>query len=467
MNKIALLATLVGAMLQACAVGPQHEVPTVDLEPQFASATAAAFEAAQPEHAWWRSLQDDRLETLVDDALQNNHDLRAAYANVRAARALARIDRFDRYPVVTAGASSVRQHSSTARQFSSDRTETVHDLGLEAALEIDAFGAVSKAIDASTADYEAAVGDQRSVAVLVAAEVARSYIELRGAQEQLRVAKLNAENQRNTYELTVLLQEHGRGSELDVARAKAQLDTTLASIDPLEASVAGSIHRLGVLTGRQPSALTVQLSDVVAMPAIPAAVAIGDPDSLLRRRADIYAAERRLAAATARTGVETASLLPRIRLLGSVGFLAIGPSAPGDAGTSRASIGPFLSWPALDLGRVRAAVEAADARAEESIAAYEHTVLVALEETENALVGFTRTANRMAQLRQAEAASQRAVELAQSRFRNGIDSFLTVLDAERRLLETQNQLAQAEIDHALAFVAVYKALGGSWQYRVG
>lgn len=467
MNMTSYSPIIVAIMLQACVVGPEYEAPTTSLDTAFANAADSAFDVVEPEHAWWQTLRDDQLSTLIDDALANNRDLRAAAANVRSARALARIDRFDRYPVVTASASSVRERASTSRQFSADRTERVDDVGLEAAWEVDLFGAVSSSVDASTADYEATVGDQRALAVLVAAEVARGYVELRGAQQQLRVARMNAENQQDTYELTLLLDRHGRGSELDVARAKAQLDTTRASIEPLEAAVARSIHRLGVLTGRPPSALSGQLSEVVALPEIPDAVKIGDPDGLVRRRADILAAERRLAAATARTGIETANLFPRIHILGSIGFLATGSASPGVSGTERASMGPFLSWAAFDLGRVRAAIDAADARAEESLAAYEQAVLVALEETENALVDYARTANRKVQLQQAEIASRRAVELAQSRFRNGLDSFLTVLDSERRLLEAQNLLAVAEIEHAIAFVGVYRALGGSWQYRAG
>lgn len=467
MNRTAYATFVIAVMLQACAVGPDYEPPAANPGAEFAHATGRAFDDAEPEPAWWRSLRDERLSTLIDDALTNNRDLHAAVANVRSARAIARIDRFDRYPTVTASASSVRERTSASRRFSAERTETTDSVGLDAAWEIDVFGAVSGTVNASAAAYEAAVGDHRALAVLVAGEVARTYIELRGAQRQLQVARMNAENQESTYELTLLLDRHGRGSELDVVRARAQLDTTRASIDPLEAEVARAIHRLGVLTGRQPSALTGQLVDDTAIPEIPDAVAIGNPDSLIRRRADVHAAERRVAAATARIGIETANLFPRISLLGSVGYLATGSAAPGDSGTERASIGPFLSWAAFDLGRVRAAIDAADADAEASLANYEQAVLVALEETENALVGFARTASRKAQLQDAETASRRAVELAQARYRNGIDSFLTVLDAERRLLDTQTLLARAEIDHALAFVAVYKALGGSWQYRSG
>lgn len=467
MNRIAIAASLTALLLQACAVGPDYAAPALPDVAGFAHAEDAGFEPAEPEHAWWQALRDDQLSQLINEALANNLDLRAAVANVRAARALARIDRLDRYPVVTAGASSVRERSSTSRQISSSRTDTVDDIGLEAAWEVDVFGAVSASVDASAADYGAAVGEQRARAVLVAAEVAQAYVELRGAQQQLRVARMNVDNQQSTYELTLLLESRGRGSELDVVRARAQLETTRASMDPLQAEVSRAIHRLGVLTGKQPASLTASLSDDAAIPAIPDAVAVGDPESLLRRRADIFTAERRLAAATARVGVETADLFPQLRILGSVGYLAAGSAALGDAGTERASIGPFLSWAAFDLGRVRARIDAADARAEQSVANYEHAVLIALEETENAFVGFARTASRRAQLQHAEVASRRAVELAQARFRNGLDSFLSVLDAERRLLEAENLLARAEIDHALSFVAVYKALGGSWRYGAG
>lgn len=451
-------------LLSACAAGPDYVTPEVAAPAAFDRAEAALFSAAAPQEAWWRSLEDPALSKLVDEALRENHDLRIAQANLRAARAFLASDRLDRWPVVTAAASATRQQASNAAFAAQAGTETYYQAGFDASWELDFFGRLQRSVEASTADYEAAVAGRHDVAVTVAAEVARSFIELRGAQRRLAVARSNAANQRKSLELTRLLLEGGRGTRLDVARAEAQLETTLASIEPLEAAVARAIHRLGVLTGEQPAALRPTLAEPAPLPELPSVAAIGDPAGLLRRRADLRQAERKLAAATARIGIATADLFPRVTLLGSAAYLATSIDGLGEAASEQFSIGPFLSWAAFDLGRVRARVEAAGANADAQLAAYEQAVLRALEETENALVDYARARNREARLQVAAGANAEAVELARIRYRSGADDFLSVLDAERRLFETQDQLAAASVETSLAFVSLYKALGGGWEY---
>ena len=451
-------------LLTACAAGPDYVPPENKLTASFARADSVVYSSAQPEHDWWRSLHDALLSDLVDRALVENNDLQVASANIRASRALLRLQRFDAYPTVTASGSAIRQRSSETLQLADDRDETFYDAGFDAAWELDLFGRVARTSEATLAGHEAQIADQRALAVAVTAEVARVYLELRGAQLQLAVANRNAENQQHTLGLTEVLRDQGRGTNLDVARAEAQLATTRAIAESLQVDVARSIHRLGVLVGQPPASLVDLLSPSAPLPAVPAVIAIGDPAELLRRRADIHAAERRLAASTAEIGIATADLFPRITLTGSIGYLAGSGADFGRSGTERSVIGPFLSWPAFDLGRVHARIAAADANADALLASYEQTVLVALEETENALVAFARTASRQAHLDDAEKASSRAVTLAQSRFRNGLDSFLSVLDAERRLLEAESLLAQAATENALAFVSIYKALGGGWGF---
>jgi multidrug efflux system outer membrane protein len=244
------------------------------------------------------------------------------------------------------------------------------------------------------------------------------------------------------------------------------LHTTLAGLPPLEAARQQIIHRLGVLTGQAPTALAAELATVLPLPSLPALVNLGRPEDLLRRRPDIQAAERALAAATARIGMATADLFPRLTFNGQAGLAAGDFSGLSKAGADNYSFGPRLSWAALDLGRVRARLRAAGARAEGELAAYERTVLLALEETEDALVEFDRTLARREQLRSAAKAAEAAARLANDRYAGGVAEFLIVLDAQRTLLAIQGQLAQSETRAATSLVAIYKALGGGWELVV-
>jgi multidrug efflux system outer membrane protein len=460
-----LAALILPPGLCGCAVGPDF-VPPDYAAPATFEVRAEALIIAEPEVEWWASLGDASLDRLIANAVTANHDLRIAASNVLLARSLLGEGRFDRWPTVTASGSVVRQEQSEATSAPGfSKAVTVWDGGFDAIWELDFFGRVRRSIEALSAEYNTAVADRRNAFVIVTAEVARNYIELRGAQYRLGVAQQNARNQEQTFQLTRALLDGGRGTKLDIARAQSQLESTLASIPPLEAAVSRTIHRLAVLTGQPPGALYDKLEAPKPLPLLPQLVAIGDPATLLRRRPDVAAAEFQLAAATARIGVAIADLFPRVIVLGSAGYTALDDSDLGTSTAERFSVGPSLSWAAFDLGRVRARVSAAEAATEASLANYERTVLLALEETENALIDFTKSRQRLERLRVSTTASETAAELARLRYRNGADSFLTVLDAERRVLELQDQLASGETNTVRNFIAVYKALGGAWQYQ--
>ncbi len=492
--------SLVLLLLGGCSVGPDYTPPTPEAPTDFSArseieaaeaagdellaqvpdpaATQLAetiYEAGEPEADWWRRLGDSELDRLVEAALETNHDLRIAEANLRRARALLGVGRRDRYPTVTSTAAVSRERaSSTATSSGADRESTFYSGGLDATWELDLFGRVRRSIEALEAEEGIAIAELRGVAVTITAEVARTYLELRGEQNRLAVARENAKNQRETYELTQALLEGGRGTDLDLARAEAQLEQTLASLAPLESKIAAAIHRLGVLTGRAPGELVPELTapaegpeSATRMPALPTSLRIGEPAELLRRRPDVRAAERSLAAQTARVGILVGDLFPRVRLLGGLGFLSTSASDLVDSGSTTSSFGPFLTWPAFDLGRVRQRIAAAEADADAALATYEQTVLIALEEAENALVDYARSRERQARLAVAADASHRAADLAAVRYRYGADSFLTVLDAERRLLEAQDLHAQSTTRAAVSFVQLYKVLGGAWAVQPG
>lgn len=454
-------------LLSGCAlVGPDHKLAPTEVAGAFANASHRVFSSDAVDTRWWRAFNDKELDRIVDLAVRRNHDRRIAAARLGEARALRRETGFDRYPTVTAEASYANERLSEASFPGgrlTERDRDLYDAGFDASWELDFFGRVRRSIEARSAEVAAMEASLRDVLVSLIADVARNYFELRGTQHQLAVGQRNAENQRQTLSLTVARLEGGRGTELDTARARAQLDATRAGIPPLEAAVRRAMHRLGVLTGSRPEALVAELEAPAALPDLPRLVALGRPEDLLRRRPDIRVAERNLAAATARIGVATADLFPRVTFIGSIALEASSFSGLGGSGSDAYSFGPSIRWAAFDLGRVRARIEVADTRAEADLALYERTVPTALEETENTLVTFGREQSRRDLLRTSAEASARAAELARLRFEDGVADFLTVLDAERTMLEAQDRLARSETDTAIALVAVYKALGGGWE----
>ena len=455
-------ALLCAAVLAACAVGPNYRRPPTQVAPAFANAEAATFSSQEAQAAFWRQFDDDTLNTLVAEALSANHDLRIALGRLTEARALRRQSLYDFAPTVTAsGTHQTQKFPKVETGF--PYTASYYDASFDAFWELDLFGRVRRNVEASTADLQGEEASLRDAQVSVIAEVARTYFELRGEQARLEVARRNVVNQQETLRLTNARLDAGRGTELDTSRARAQLSTTLSTIDPLEAAVSRSIHRLSVLIGREPNALQSTLSAPRDLPPLPQTVAVGDPAALLRRRPDIRVAERQLAASNARIGVAVGDLFPKVTFVGSVGLDAANLSGLGSAGSHAYTIGPGISWAAFDLGRVRAQVAAQRARTDTALAQYQQTVLRALEETENALVTHARTRDELLHAADAAEASSTAARLARTRYEGGAVDFLEVLDAERTQLEAEDHLAQSRADAATSLVAVYKALGGSWE----
>ena len=464
-----VMTVLSATLLNACAVGPDYKAPASDAPKSFARADSPEFSGQGVEVSWWKLFQDKELTALVELTVQHNFDLQAARANIREARALYLQAALNLAPIVSSHANYNYQKRSVGALNNlsyAPRVLQLYNVGFDALWEIDIFGRVRRTVEASSDQVEAQEATLRDLSVSLIAEVARNYFELRGLQNQLAVAQKNAENQSKTLEITRVRLDGGRGTELDTSRAIAQLDTTRAIIPPLESAIYRAIHRLSVLTGQLPGALTAKLSLVAPLPKIPETIQIGNPAELLRRRPDIRTAERLLAAATANIGVATADLFPRVTFVGTVALEASMLSGIGATGSDSYALGPRISWAFLDMGHVYARIKAADASAEASLAQYQQTVLSALEETENALVNYNRERARRVLLASAAQASIRAEELAQLRFNEGVSDFLTVLDTELRLLQDQDRLAQSETTTATALAALYKALGGGWEAAV-
>jgi NodT family efflux transporter outer membrane factor (OMF) lipoprotein len=304
--------------------------------------------------------------------------------------------------------------------------------------------------------------NRRDVLVSLLAEVARNYIELRGLQRQRAVAIANAEAQKQTLELSSSRFRAGVANELDVKRAEALVATTESAIPSLEAAIARAIHRLNVLEGRQPETPLVNPNDDAKIPAAAGQVPVGLPSELLRRRPDIRRAEREVAAATARVGVATADLFPRFSLTGGLGLQS---STFGDLPEGNSlfwSLGPSFRWPIFTAGRIRANVRAADERQEQALIRYEQTVLLALEDVENSLVNYGKEQTRFRSLQAAVAANRRAVEMSTELYNRGLIDFLSVLEAQRQLFASEDQLIASERTLSANLVALYKSLGGGW-----
>jgi NodT family efflux transporter outer membrane factor (OMF) lipoprotein len=427
-------------------------------------AAPAYGDTAIAQEAIWRELGDTTLIRLINEAVRANLDIRAAEARVRGARAARTEVALDLAPTVTFGGGYTRQRLSSATFPIGSGTfpdQDIWDGGFDASWELDLFGRVRRNVQAQGAFVGVTREDLRDIQVSLTAELARSYFDLRGAQEQLSVARRNGQNQRRTLEVTRQRLEAGRGTAFDTERAQAQLSFTLASIPVLEARVAQAQYQIGVLVGRPPAAVAGELAAAATLPEFPSVGALGRPDSVILRRPDVAAAERQLAVERALVGAAKADYLPRLSLGGSAGYSASTFNSLGDRGTFRYAVGPIISWPALNLGRVKARVDQSRAREEEAKAQYEQTVLRALQEVETALARYRTSRTSVERIQDAASASERAAELARVRFSGGVADFLQVLDAERTQLEAQDQLARGRTEAATAYAALYKALGGT------
>jgi len=420
---------------------------------------AAAFSDQAYDPRWWRQLEDPVLEQLEDAALAANHDVRSAMARLDEARAVFDENRFNRYPKVTAGASvDVRDQALPGFTDQPLRINT-YRAAFDASWELDVFGRVRAAIAAASANAESLQAALAAVRVSVAADVARSYFELRGLQQRMTVLDRNLVNQRETLRLTTVRRDEGIGEEQDVASASARVSAIEAELPPLRAALAAREHRLAVLTGRAPGELTVDLAPR-AYPVLAKTIALGSPDQLLNRRPDVRAAERRLAATAATEGVAAADLYPRITISGVLGLLAGRGHLFGSSDSRAWAVTPALQWSAFDLGSARARLRGAHAVTQDALAAYEKTMLLALEETDTALVTYRQQQERLVKLTDEVRESARAASIARARYREGFVDYLSLLDAERTELQAEDGAAQAEADVFTAFVGLYRTLGG-------
>jgi len=457
-TRLQILVLLAPLSLAGCAVGPHYKAPQ-PAAAQFHAADPKLLSEAPLDARWWNQFEDPVLDSLMDRALAANNSIRTARARLAESRAVFDERKLDRVPTVPVNGSY--EYSKEQIPGFGDQRQVVNTFrsGFDAFWEVDLFGRVRHGVAAARADNQAVEADLRDVQVSVVAELARNYFELRGAQWRLAVAERSLNNQRETLRLTQLRRDAGVGEEQDVASAAARVAAIEASIPSIEYEVSRAEYHVAVLTGTRPGELNADLSPRT-YPAIAKVLPIGNPGELLQRRPDVRAAERRLAAATERQGIASASLFPQVSVSGFVGFLA-GRGSTFFTGNSRAySVSPGLSWSAFDLGRARARVRGSNAATDEALAVYEETVLRALEETESSFASYRAEQARLIKLNDQARESKRAADIARLRYREGVIDFLSLLDAERTQLQAEDAVAQSERDVYVAVIAMYKALGG-------
>ncbi len=453
---------VVALALAGCTVGPDWVAPTAEV-PAHWHASADGRTAALGE--WWRDFRDPLLDELIEQAVAGNLDVAAARARIREARALARQAGAAQLPSLDASGSATRaraRNTSTGDMVVSDLFRG----GFDASWEIDLFGANARTAEAATANLAATEADLDSTLLTLVGDVASTYVEVRSDRARIALARRTAESQRKTAALTRTKFDAGSASAVDTAKAEAAAASTEAGIPSLETAVAEAIHRLSILTGREPGALAERLRRDGAIPMPRRSLPAGVPAAVIAQRPDVRAAEHRLAQATAKLGASEAAMWPSISLSGSISTSASKIGDLSKASSVAWSWGPSVSIPIFEGGRLEAARDAQAAVRDQTFVAWRASVLTALGDVENALVALSGERARSAKLAAATASYRRATTLSRTLYESGTASFLDVLDAERSLYSAEDMLIQSRAAIANDHVSLAKALGGGWRRPV-
>ena len=467
------------AALTGCEVGPNYKVPVQKMPTEWVSppTTQASVTLQQPIEIqrWWTTFGDPTLDSLISRAVSYNLDLQAATERVREARASLGNAGSALFPTVDAvgaytrsfnargGSTVIAGAGGSVITTSGPRPHDLWQAGFDATWELDVFGGARRGVEAASDNLQASIEDRRDVLVTLLAEVATDYISLRGYQQEVVIAEENLVSQVHTADVTRTKVRGGFTTELDVANADAQVATTRSQIAGFAMLEQQTIYSLSVLLGQIPTALERELAPREQIPIVPPTVPIGLPSELLRRRPDIRRSERQLAAATANIGVATAQLFPQFSLTGTLTVQGSEFKALGNLGNRLWSFGPSLTWPIFDAGHIWMNIEIENSLQAQALIAYRNTVLLALQDVENALVAYADEQQRRAALADAVADNQKAVKLATRRYDQGLTDFLNVLDAERSLYSSQDALVQSNRAVGTDLASLYKALGGGWE----
>jgi NodT family efflux transporter outer membrane factor (OMF) lipoprotein len=475
-------ASLIALLVAGCTVGPNYQRPATAVPPSFAEPHEAAAVSDADLASWWRQFGDAELDRLVNRALAQNLDVETAAARIREARAREIVAGAAALPQVDISASATRQRISenaipvppgagsggggAPGGFGLPGTEfNTFRIGFDASWEIDLFGKTRRSVEAARGRTAAAIWNRRDVQVTTAAELANAYLTLRTLQQRIDIAEAEVQRQQRSQKLVAARVSGGLVTGQDLEQQRSQLATALAAIPPLHAQADQQIHALGVLTGDAPEALIAELSPSAALPSLPT-VPAGLPSDLLRRRPDIRAAERNLAASTADIGVATADLYPKFSLTAAPALVSTALASLLEWGSRSYSIGASANWPIFNGGRTRANIAVANALQEQALIRYRKTVLTALQDVDDALTQIDNERRRAANLEQALATATRAEDIARTRYRGGLVTYSDVLQAQASRISLQSQLVESQGAEARDTVALFKALGGGWPEMV-
>ena len=455
------------ALLPACRVGPEYERPHLPTPPKYEAVTASGYSDAEPWSEWWKVFGDARLDALVAEAMAGSHDLRAAVARVKAARALARQAGAERSPQLSAAGGATRQQRSAeslvqnGQALGIGRPFNLFSATLDARYEIDLFGRTARADAAAAADAEAAEQDRRALQIALAAEVASAWFDLCAASEEEAILGETLRTREASLRLVRVRQESGLATELDLRQAESALETVRAALPASGQRSAVASHRLTLLCGKPPAS-DDRAHDLATL-AVPPQVPLGLPASLLERRPDLRATEARLVAATERHGQAVAEFFPSVTLVGSFGYEARDADRLGKGTTELWSIGPGIHLPIFSGGRIQAQELLRAAQAEEASANYARTVISALTEVADAIVALDAGRATLSAQQAVLAAEHRLRVIAEVQYEQGLAAYLVVLDSQRSELGAKVGLVAARRALLGSVVGLCKALGGGWE----
>lgn len=456
--------------LGGCAVGPNYQPPALKAPARWTETQEQVKAAgALEEIAWWKGFGDPMLDSLMADAAKSNLDLEQARARIIQARANVTAAGATLLPAVEASGSVTRTQGGISTTTSSVPSSiataagTIFQAGFDASWEIDVFGGTRRSIEAAKAKLDASVEDLRDTLLTLMGDVAKNYVELRASQAKREIIRRNVAAQQQTVEVTRERFKLGLTSYLDVAQAEAQKSTTASDLPTIEAFIKQSMHRLGILLGKEPNALKTELAALRPLPKAAGRLSTGLPSELLARRPDLRQAERQLAAASADIGVAAAELYPKFDLTAAIGVQSSTVSKLFNISSGRYwSLVPGVTWNLFDGGKARATVANKRAVFEENLAKYRASFLSALEDVENALAAYYAEQTKRHILADSVRADVEAVVLANERYRRGLTNFLDVLTTEKNLYSAQSSLNQSEANLLTNLISLYKALGGGW-----
>jgi NodT family efflux transporter outer membrane factor (OMF) lipoprotein len=455
--------------LSGCmSVGPDYEQPVTKMPDAWHQSVQEDLSSGKPDlQTWWTVFGDDTLNALITRASTNNLDLKTAASRIEQAAALRGVSASQYFPeIIAGGAASAVQTSKAQTPAGSDREGELYQASLSMAWELDLWGRIRRSVESSDASLQATVENYRDIMVVLYADIAANYINVRTLQERIEFAENNLNAQMETMELTQNRYDAGLVPALDVSQAELNRSRTESVIPPLNQQLVEAINRLSVLTGNMPYALQQELEETKPIPAASANVVAGLPAELLRQRPDIRRAERELAAQNALIGATQAELYPTLTLPGTLTL----ESGDGDlfrSANTAYSFGPQLRWSIFNGRRISSQVDAERAATKAALLTYEQTILLALEEVEDAMAAYANEKDRIQSLQSAEASARKSVELVTELYKSGLTDFQNVLNMEQALLDQQDLLASSRGLISANLVAIYKALGGGWDTASG